>query len=467
MNILFVCSVKDARDSIKPLKNQTAIHFGISYISSVLKVHKHQTELLVLTYNTPKSFIDETIGKFAPEVICFTAVASEYEFIRECAHYIKAKYPHIYLVAGGVHVSLNAEEVIRDGFDAICIGEGEYPVLELVQQLEKDNKVTGIANLWIKHGETIEKNPARTFLQDLDSLPFPDRDIWQKWVKGSNTKHMILLGRGCPFQCTYCCNHALVKLAPGKYVRFRSPDNVIKELDAIMQRFPKTEEIYFEVETIGVNMHFATDLCTQLSAFNAKLSKPLTFGVNLRITPNMDYDPLFQEFRRANFRYVKIGLESGSDRVRKDILNRYYSNADILKAVKSAQQYDLKVGMYVMVGIPGETLSDFQETIQCIRACQPQKGVGLGIFYPYPGTQLYRLCQEKGLLTHDRTARSERKIATLDLPGFSRKEIQKQYDWFPYHVYKGRSPLSFLLKQVFSRRISSLCNILNAYFCRR
>jgi anaerobic magnesium-protoporphyrin IX monomethyl ester cyclase len=276
---------------------------------------------------------------------------------------------------------------------------------------------------------------------------------------------VIILGRGCPFQCTYCCNHALMKIAPGKFVRFRSPENVMQELETLMHTFPKTKEMYFEVETIGANKQFAVDLCGQLRDCNAKLSKPLSFGVNLRITPHMDYDTLFQAFQHAHFGYVKIGLESGSDRVRKEILNRHYSNADIVKAVKAAQQYGLKVATYVMVGIPGETLRDFKETIRCLRECQPHRA-GLSIFYPYPGTELYKLCQEQGLLNQRQITTKEREIATLDLPGFSKKEIQKQYDWFPYHVYKGRKPMFSLLRQVFARRMASLHTAIAHIFAR-
>ena len=132
-------------------------------------------------------------------------------------------------------------------------------------------------------------------------------------------------------------------------------------------------------------------------------------------------------------------------------MKRRYSNQDFKNALHCAKKYGLKVNVYIMVGIPGETLDDFQDTIKCIRECQPHRA-DISIFYPYPGTKLYDICKEKNLLNHKISTEYERRIAVLDLPGFSRKQIQKQYDWFDFTVYKGYKPLYPLLKEVFLYR---------------
>jgi anaerobic magnesium-protoporphyrin IX monomethyl ester cyclase len=462
MNVLFVYSLQDYQTPAKPLKNQGRIHLGLSYLSSLLSSHGHSTELLVLTSGTKRKVIDDFIEEFQPELVAFTAVASQYDFISEVAEYIRAKYPSIYLVIGGPYVSLSPEGAIHGVFDAVCIGEGEYPLLELVGQLETAKKPTKIRNLWIKDGEGIEKNPTREFVTDLDILPFPDRDMWQKWINYTETEQVILLGRGCPFQCTYCCNHALKKLAPGRYVRLRSPESVLREIKGIVTRFPKTRRIYFEVETIGINAEVGMALCSELEAFNKQLEKPLTFGINLRITPKSDYTELFRAFKRASFDFVNIGLESGSKRIREEALKRDYSNQDVTEAVNLAKAYGLRVNIYVMIGIPGETTADFRETIECVRTCQPD-WVYLSIFHPYPGTQLYDLCQEKGLLDHEIETDMERCKAVLDLPGFSKRQIQKEFIWFFYNVYKGHKPPFVTLSHVIRQKAFS-SHTLNAIY---
>ena len=449
MNILFIYSLKDARSLTKPLRRQWDMQLGISYISSFLKKQSHHTKLLVLTKKTEYTAIDGCIKEFNPKLICFTAVTTEYPFIAEIASYIKSRYSSIFLLAGGVHVSLNPEEAISDDFDALCIGEGEEPTLELAEQLEKGIRPSGIANLWIKRSTRIEKNPPRPFLQDLNSLPFPDREMWQELILNMETAHSILLGKGCPFPCTYCCNHALRKLAPGPYVRFRSPNNIVDEIRKVADRF-KSEEINFEVESIALDKKWAIELCEKLERFNATRNKALSFGANIRITAHTELEDLFAALKRANFRIIYIGLESGSERIRHEVLRRDYSNKDIIEAVRLTRKYGLQVRFYNLIGIPGETLYDFKKTVEMNRICLPDSQL-LSIFYPYPGTDLYSLCKQQGLLQEPLATEWERKKAVLDLPSFSKKQIQKQYLWFNYHVYKGHRPYAVLVRDLFSR----------------
>jgi len=458
MNILFVYSIKESYSAEKPLSNSSTLHFGISYISSFLKKHGHKTRLLVLTEKTPLELVDNTLDNFLPSLICFTAVYSEYKFISNIAKLIKNGHPDIFLLVGGPHVSLNAEDCLSDSFDALCIGEGEEATLELVKQLEKKITPSGIPNLWIKFQDKIEKTPTRPFLQDIDNLPFPDREMWQEWLEcpKDSKRAIILLGRGCPFLCSYCCNHALRKLAEGKYVRYRSTNSVIEEIKYIIDKYPYVKHIAFEVETFTINTNWAIELCSKLEEFNSRLAEPLSFNVNLRITPNMQQlEPLLSAMEKANFNLVAIGLESGSERVRKEILNRNYSNADLTNAVTSAKKHKLKIFFYIMIGIPGETEKDFKETIALVRKCLPEY-YGLYVFFPYPGTELFQYAKGHNLLPRELSVERERSRAVLDLPGFSKKQISSNYVWFEYNVYKGYKPLYKILLTVLNiKRLSS------------
>lgn len=448
MKVLFIYSLADVLSATKPLQTLEEIQFGISYISSFLKKHGHHTRLIVLNrilVKKNKNIIDEYFKKFYPDLICFTAVATEYHFIAEAAKYIKNRYPDIYLLIGGPHASLSPEEVLLDDFDAICIGEGEYPVLELVSQLEEGAVPSDISNLWIKHGPEVEKNPTRPFLQDLDNLPFPDREMWLEWIDekpASMPRCSVLLGRGCPFQCSYCSNHALRKLAPGAYVRYRSPGNIVEEIKGITAVFPKIKEVYLEVETISANKEWAIELCSKLERFNANLSQPLSFGANLRIAPKADLDGLFTAFKRSNFRFINIGIESGSERIRRKILRRDYSNRDIIETVLLARKHGLKICFFNMIGLPGETTADFWETVKINRICSPNWHFN-SFFFPYPGTDLYLLCKKQGLLKEpfDIATEMERRRPVLDLPGFPKKQIHRSYIMFDYYVYTGRKAI--------------------------
>ena len=153
MKVLFVYSLDDIQSIKTPLRSWTGIQFGISYISSVLKANGHQTQLLVLGsehWRDSVKIIKKKIDEYGPRLVCFTAVYSQYSFIEKTARYIKENWPEKYLLIGGVHATLQPVEVIAGPFNAVCIGEGEYPTLELCRQLEHADMPHGIPNVWFK-----------------------------------------------------------------------------------------------------------------------------------------------------------------------------------------------------------------------------------------------------------------------------------------------------------------------------
>ncbi|MFA5148433.1 MAG: radical SAM protein [Candidatus Omnitrophota bacterium] len=451
MNILFIYSLYNVRGTKKPLHTQEQVSFGVSYISACLKERGHDTKLLVLNRvdRGHESSVDGAIRAFKPRMVCVSAVTLEFPFISRIAGYIKSKYPDIYLLAGGMHVSLAPEEAIAGPFDAICIGEGEAPAAEIAGQIEKGQRPSGIMNLWIKNGDSIERNPARPFAQDLDALPFPDRRIWREWIsEGAGTKYSILAGRGCPFECAYCCNHAVKKLAPGNYVRFRSPDNIIAELEECCSDLPAHDTVYFEMESMASGGKWAHEFLSKLKGHNLPAKRALSYGTNIRITKGADLDGLFSEMSGAGFKYVNIGLESGSERIRKELLRRDYSDGDMAAAVEAARRHGLKVCLNSIMGLPDETEEDINKTVELNRICRPDWHF-VSIFYPYPGTDLYAYCAGKGLIKKPLAEELESKKANILLPKLPARALEKNYLWFNYNVYRGYKPTHVLLARVF------------------
>ncbi len=463
MNVAFVFSSQNVFSPEKPLQYQEEMNFGISYISAFIKKHGHQTRLFIVTKDTKMKTFQEFVDSFQPEVICFSSVTSEFPFIVRWIRDIKGSYPHIYCVGGGCHITLNPHDGLETSLDALCIGEGEWPILELVEQLDQGRIPQGISNLWIKRDGQVEKNRIRPFLENIDDLPFPDREMWHPWTLDLDSRPAVLLGRGCPFQCTYCSNHALKKLASGTYVRCRSAENIIAELKEITSRQPSAREVYFEVETFNVNLPWAIGLCERLAEFNRKRDIPLEFGVNIRVTPNTDFASLFAAMKKSRFSFINIGVESGSERIRRDIMKRRYSNDDIMKTVALAREHGLKVHFLNMIGLPTETEEDIRQTIAVNRACQPDMWPSHSIFFPYPGTEIHRMCREMNLLPPQMDVERERSRAVLNLDGLSKSRIMHYFVWFDYYVYKGHRPLWKLLARVFVARLHCSYRLMRIY----
>lgn len=439
MKVLFVHADEDFFSVERPLVGNSSMQFGISYISAVLKEAGHETRLVVPTRKTVHK-VEEYIRDFNPGLVCFTSVFAVFGFLSEIARQVKKDHPDLFLVAGGTHVSLVPDECLQSSFDAVCVGEGEYPTLELVEQLEAGRHPKGIPNLYIKNGSSVERNAPRPFMEDLDSLPFPDRAMWIPWYFNPLSTPGVLAGRGCPFQCTYCSNHALARLAEGCYVRVRSTESIVEEIRGIKAAVPGLVDIRLEAETLGSNMRWAKELCGALEKMNESFDVPVNFCANMRVTHRSDYDEFFEALGRAGFNGLTFGLESGSERIRRDVLKRNYSNDDIERAVRSARGHGMKVGFYNLIGLPTETPADFAETIKVNRECQPDWWL-LSVFNPYPGTSLFDTCQEMGLVHENIDPRLERRTPALDLPTFSKRQIKRRYTWSPvlFHGWK-RAP---------------------------
>lgn len=442
LRVLLFHSVGESSGTSRPLGVQQQLQFGLSYISSVLKQHGHETDLLVVSSDPGDgnaAAIRMRLESFRPDVVGFHAVATEYPYVQSVARFIRSVSPGCFLLVGGPHAIMCPEEAVAGPFDAVCIGEGEVPALALVTQLAEGRVPTRIAGLWIRSGERIERNPPRPFLEDLDGLPYPDRAMWLEYFDFPVSRPSLLLGRGCPFDCSYCSNHAIRKSAPGRYVRTRSPASIAAEVADLRATylFPEQAEIFLEVESFSIDVEWAIEVCRRLRELRVEPGPALRYGVNLRVVPNMDIDPLFSAMAEANFRHVNIGLESGSARVRREVLRRHYLNDDVISAVEAARRHGLEANLFNMIGLPGETRADHLETVKVNRRCQPDHNMTY-VFFPHPGTDLYRRCQDLGPPVDRLDTRRERMHPVMDLPGFSASQIRRALWLFNYRVYRGR-----------------------------
>ena len=471
MRILCVYSVEQYASIAQPLPAFSDIPFGISYIATVLKKIGHTVRILVCTPH-PNSLerIIETIHNDAPQLLCLSAVTSQYPRIEKIAACAKHADPKLRIIIGGHHATLNPEATIKKPFfDALCIGEGEESVPIYAGQMAQGKQPTGINNLWIKNERTrtVEKNAKATFIQNLDGLPFVDRSLWNDLIVNKSRMHTVLVGRGCPNKCSYCSNHMLRRTGIGKYVRYRSAKNIVEELREICDNYNDVSCIHLEAETLSINIEYTFVLCSALEAFNRNRAQPISFGANLSMTPSViDNRDLVTALKRANFDFINIGLESGSERIRNEIMRRpKYSNSDIINFCTLVKESGIYINLFVLMGVPGERYHDYKQTIECVRRCEPEHTF-VSIFYPYPGTDLYNTAKRQKLITDDIVnPELERRIATLDLPGFSRKQIQKEYIIFAYRVYRGKKSVLSIAVRVLHAYISTRTLLSRFYRC--
>jgi radical SAM superfamily enzyme YgiQ (UPF0313 family) len=277
------------------------------------------------------------------------------------------------------------------------------------------------------------------------------RSPWRRWLPESATEAAVVVGRGCPYSCTYCSNHALARVAEGKYVRFRSAGNIIAEITQILADAPHTRSIFLEAETLSANLPFTFGLLEALRTFNEGLPRPLELSTNITLTKHvLGNRALLEAFRRAGFRCLFIGLETGSARLRGEVLKRpRYTNEEFIAFAKLAREHGIGLNVYVIVGLPTETRAEFEETVAVLREAQPAE-ICLSMFFPYPGTDISKLAEELLPGGLDLEAR-ERREPIIELAGFAKWQIRLQYIVIDWRVFRGQLPLGRLLRATRTR----------------
>jgi len=421
MKILFI---------IPEIGSQAKWLVGVSFLSAVLKKAGHQVELLEIEDKKEINQINSFIKSYQPEVIGLSANSHQYVYAVEIAKRIKSEFD-IAIFLGGVHATIRPEEVIKEeSFDGVCIGEAEDSLLELVGRIERKQDYTDVSNFWFKRQGKVIKNKIGSLLIDLDQLPFPDYSIF-KYFKDVGQKKItprFIFSRGCPFNCTYCCNHVFKKIysGQGQYLRFMSVDWAIEQIRDFKNKY-NFRHFKIDDDTFSLNKNWVLEFCHKYSKeFN------MSFECNVRIGA-VDRETLIV-LKEAGCNLIKIGLETGNEKLRKKILGRNISNNQVTELFNLAKEIDILTFSFNMIGIPGETKKTIQETINLNAKIKPDF-MQVTAFYPYPETLLGQKCIEQGLIAKDHID-SYMDESVLELPGLSSNQIKKAVRNFAYNVYK-------------------------------
>jgi radical SAM superfamily enzyme YgiQ (UPF0313 family) len=361
--------------------------------------------------NTPN--LVEQVRYCSPDLLGFSATTGIHQKYLQASQEIR-KALNVLSVFGGPHPSFFPELIEEDGVDVICQGEGEYPLLELVEALENGRDFHNILNLWMKTNGQIYHNPTRPYLQDLDSLPFPDRELMQElpapMAKG---ERFFIAGRGCPYNCSFCFNHVASRLSKGKYVRWRSVDNVIQEIKEVKDRYD-LRLVNFQDDTFVLRMDW-------LEEFAGKYKKEIGLPFFCHVRADLVNDGMSRLLADAGCVHVAIGLESGNDYLRNQILRKHFSKEQIVSACHSLRAHNIRVTTQNMFGVPHETVDTVLETIELNIQCRPHRAY-LYFFTPYPKTDLAEYAFRHGCCRADRfdhmpySFAVEQASVALDLP---------------------------------------------------
>ena len=400
---------------------------GLASISAVLKQRGHKTRLMHITRRIDCA---EFLRKYELEyadagVVAFSATSHVFPYVAEFAGELKQRHPQLRTICGGAHPTLFPERaVLEDGLDAICVGEGEYPMAEYCDALAAGADPTGIRNLWFNQDGEIIRNPVRPLIENLDELPTPDRELFDYGSSMDKRMNRVAFmgSRGCPYDCTHCCNHALKAAAknPAKYVRFKSVERLIGEIEACLRANPVAEHVDFHDDILNLKPRWFEEFVAQ---YKRRIGRPYICCSRFELLK----DASLALFKESGCRQLSVGLESGDEYVRTEVLNRRQSESMILQAGALCRQYGINLYVFTMVGIPGETLVRALRTVKLAAALKPAS-IQVSIFYPYVSTRLHELCKQNGWLAAKRVDSYFEAASTLNFPDFPPRQIVFAYE---------------------------------------
>jgi radical SAM superfamily enzyme YgiQ (UPF0313 family) len=386
------------------LNAQIGFNYGVGYLSSFLKTHGHETGLLninnKLGYDLDLDRILRDVKTFNPDLIGFSVVTNQYQATRKIASHLK-KYVSVPLAVGGVHATMAPEETLKTGlFDFLCIGEGEQAMVELADSLENGGDFSKIRNIWHYESGEIYTNPVRPFIS-LEKIPPIDYTIFnfQRMIDAKGGWVGVMASRGCPFRCNYCFNHRIVdiyrhdtgvNIRDLHYLRQYPIEMVIDDLKRLLKTYRNIRIFIFDDDLFTMNREYVFEFCRQ---YKQAIDVPFVCNAHVRVFD----EEIARSLSEAGCAIVKFGLESGSDRIRRKVLNRPMRNEDIIHAFKMADKYGIHTSAFVMIGLPHETIDDLKMTIKLLGAIKPGR-FRWSIFFPFIGTKAYDIAKNGGFI---------------------------------------------------------------------
>ena len=388
--------------------SQLGFHYGMAHMSAVLKQAGHIVDLWQLCEDiaslpSKEEFING-LRQIAPDVVGFSVVTNQWPYAKKLANWAR-EATSVPLVCGGIHAMTSAEEILQTSlFDYIIRGEAEEAFLEFVEKMARKENVTEVRNLGLAQNGKIRLNPVRP-LPDLKKLPFKDYDIFdfQKIVDAKSGWVGLMASRGCPFSCTYCFNHQMVtqyrrdlncSFKQLNYIRHFDVKQIIIEIEYLLRNYRNIKMFIFDDDLFTFYRAYVTKFC---EAYKNVCSIP--FVVNAHVG-------FFDKERarclaEASCKIVKFGVESGSARIRRQVLQRHMKNKKIVESIWTAHQFGLHTSVFLMIGLPDETYEDVMATIRLMGKAKPGR-YRWSFFFPFPGTKAYELSVKLGYIDYEK-----------------------------------------------------------------
>jgi anaerobic magnesium-protoporphyrin IX monomethyl ester cyclase len=418
-----VCLINPPRIHPKSWGKPTVYQpWGIAYVAALLeKQHKvciidvptegwrnlEQIDETKYRVGLTNKEIADRIKRWSPDIVGINIPFSGWsKGAFEVADTVKTIDKDIITVLDGLHPSARPVECLsHPNVDFVVIGEGEHTIFELVGALEQGitedlEKIKGIG--FIKRGKKAI-TPPRQEIQDLDSLPFPARHLLpmdtyfaavkENPIRGVIRKRWAIMttSRGCPHKCIFCSNNIVM----GRKWRGRSPEKVVEEIEHLVETY-KIEQIDFYDDNMTLNKKRVVNICDLIKERGLNIEWYVPTGVR---ADTLD-EELLTKMSASGCKGLRIAPESGVQRVVNQIIKKNQDLKKVENAVVLSKKVGIKLGVFFILGLIGETKDDMKETINYAYKLRKlgAENFHFSIATPLYGTELYEQAKRGGFL---------------------------------------------------------------------
>lgn len=390
---------------------------GPAFLAAYLRGHGHEATMVRATIAMSDEQVIEAVRAATPDLIGVSMTTRQWLRSRHLIQQIR-KHIDVPVIGGGLHATFSPEAVLAaPGFDYVGLGECEEALLDLVEALVAKRSPHGIANIWVRGGfRPVLRKP----IEPLDRLPFAARDMLDE------PRGLVQMStqRGCPFPCTYCGARMFNQLyeGTGEYGRRRTHENVFDEL-RMLRAEGRLAYVIFLDDTFTIHHPWVKEFCRRY-----KEEFRLPFCLHARVeTVN---EAMIHMLADAGCQQITYGVESGSERVRRELMRRPVTNQRFRDVFRWTKQAGILTIANYMLGLPGETLEEMHQTYSLAEELE-SFDFGFFVFYPYPGTHLFDTCRSEGYLPGDYLTRpANHRESILQLPHITQHDIDVVYDRF-------------------------------------
>ncbi len=378
---------------------------GVLSLAAFLEKNHIQVEIIdALWDDLSLNDLEKIILKSKPDLVGISCYAGSRSQDFKVIKIVKKANPNIVTVLGGPQATTTAEEILRNipELDFIVQGEGELTLLELCKNIERNKEVKTIQGIAYMHDSTFIQNPLRPLVQDLDTLPFPARHLHPKYKSPDSSRMFymdkavgiydekissvhVMATRGCPYNCLFCSTTPFWRYK----TRFRSVENVVKEMESLKNSFG-ISSVNFADDTLNIDLNYLFSLCKLL--VEKKLG--FTWQCNFRANASANKDILMR-MKEAGCTGIRMGVESGSPRILEQV-KKGVTKEQVRNITKWCDEIGLGRRLNFIISFPGETFDEAKSTVEFAKELgEPYLVNPLAI---YPGTQVEAIAKKNGCL---------------------------------------------------------------------